>query len=159
MSVSSPWNSFRHQEQKDAFHNFALKLAWLRHIASPFEYFFKTSHLFPNERSRTYSTRVRWLPKWMPKGTKPSPEASTSSGVTHFRMTHLKTAWGLWSCWCVDGGRVYTVCYDWKIVVLSFLPSQQCARQLRSHPDHSMQWGSKAFSAAKLFPELGCFSI
>ena len=89
MSICSLWNSFTRQQQKETFHNFAAQAPWLRHCASPLESFSKISHLFPNEHSQTYSTLVRRLPKWMPQGIKPSPEASISSGVAHFRMTHL----------------------------------------------------------------------
>ena len=60
MSVCSLWNSFTRQKQKDTFHNFAAQAPWLRHCAGPLEFFSKISHLFPNERSRTYSTFVRW---------------------------------------------------------------------------------------------------
>jgi len=59
MSVCSHWNSFTRQQQKDTFHNFAAQAPLLPNCVGPLETFSKISHLFPYERSRTYSTLVR----------------------------------------------------------------------------------------------------
>lgn len=90
MSVSSLWNSFTHQKQKDTFHNFATRSS-LDYAIVPVLWNLPPKYLTfsPMNAAELVQCMFYGYRNECPKGIKLSPEASISSAVPHFQMTHL----------------------------------------------------------------------